>query len=175
MFAYFLIFAATILRVLSHYDVLHVPPNVEPIAAMALFGGAYLNRRFALVVPILAMVVSDYFIGFDSLESRLAVYGSFSLSGLLGLWVRKNKSFERVVAGTLAGSLAFYLITNLVWLYTPAMYAHNWTGQAQSYLNALPFLRNTLVGDLFYVAVMFGSFELVRKYFAKAERLVKES
>lgn len=153
---YFLIFAAAILRFLPH------PANFAPIAAIALFGGAYLNKKFALIVPIAAMIASDYFIGFDSLESRLTVYGCFVLSGFIGLWVRKHKSFETVVGGTLLSSALFYLITNLVWLYEPTMYAHTWAGQFQSYVNALPFFRNTLAGDLFYVGLMFGIYELVR-------------
>jgi hypothetical protein len=40
--------------------------NFAPIGAIALFGGVYLNKRLALVVPMVAMLISDYFIGFDS-------------------------------------------------------------------------------------------------------------
>ncbi len=39
-------------------------PNFAPIAAIALFGGVYLNKKYALIVPIAAMLISDYFIGF---------------------------------------------------------------------------------------------------------------
>jgi len=155
---YFLIFAAAALRLVDH------PANFAPIAAMALFGGVYLNRKLAFVLPIAAMVVSDYFIGFDSLESRAVVYSCFLLSGLIGLYIRDHKTPGTVVGGTLASSVLFYLITNLVFLYPEAMYEHNLIGQMQSYINALPFFRNTLAGDLFYVGILFGAYEAVRYY-----------
>lgn len=160
--AYFLILVGAALRLLPH------APNFVPISAIALFGGTYLNKKIALIVPIAAMVASDYFIGFDSAASRAAVYGSFIFSGFIGLWLRNNKSVLNIIGGTLLSSILFYLITNLVWFYPPTMYDHTLFGQIQSYVNALPFFRNTLLGDLFYVGVMFGSFELVKRYLIRA-------
>ena len=152
--AYFLILAAAILRFLPHL------PNFAPITAMALFGGAYLNKKFAFLVPIAAMVVSDYFIGFDSLESRAIVYGSFMLSGGIGLWIKNHKSIANIVGGTLLSSVLFYLVTNFAFFYPPTMYSHDLSGVIASYINALPFFRGTLLGDFFYVGVTFGSYEL---------------
>lgn len=154
---YFLILAAALLRILPH------APNFAPITAMALFGGTYLNKKAALLVPLAAMIVSDIFIGFDSLQSRLSVYGSFLIIGCIGLWLRRHKSLASVIGSTLASSIIFYLITNFAYLYEPTMYPHNWQGIAASYINALPFFRNTLLGDFFYVAVMFGGYEFVEK------------
>jgi hypothetical protein len=161
---YFLIFVGIVLRFLPH------APNFTPIAALALFGGAYLNRKYALILPIAAMALSDIFIGFDSLQSRVAVYGSFLIAGLIGMWIRQNKTFSRVVGGTLISSGVFYLVTNLVLLYPPTMYDHTVAGQIASYINALPFFRSTLLGDFFYVAVLFGSYELVRLYLAQKNK-----
>ena len=53
-----IIFIAAVLRIIPH------PANVAPIAAMALFGGVYLNKKYALVVPLLALFISDIFLGF---------------------------------------------------------------------------------------------------------------
>src|SRR3990167_4540221 len=105
MLAYFLIFLGAFLRVLPH------PANFAPIAAVALFGGAYLPKKYALVLPLLAMVVSDFFLGFDSWTSRLSVYGSFLLIGLVGLWIRRHKNVWTVIGSSLLGSVLFYLIT----------------------------------------------------------------
>ena len=157
-FVYFLIFAAAALRLVDH------PANFTPIAAMAIFGGTYLDRKTAFVAPIAAMIVSDYFIGFDSLESREVIYSCFLLSGLIGLWIRDHKSVGNIIGGTLVSSILFYLITNLVFIYSPAMYTHDFAGQIQSYINALPFFRNTLAGDLFYVGILFGVYEAVGYY-----------
>lgn len=155
---YILILLGAVLRFLPH------PANFAPISAIALFGGTYLNKKIALVVPIVAMVASDYFIGFDSIESRATVYGSFILSGLIGLWLRNHKSIINIAGGTILSSILFYLITNLVFLYPSTMYDHTLFGQIQSYTNALPFFRNSFLGDLFYVAIMFGSYELVKRF-----------
>ncbi len=159
MLVYFLILLGAVLRVMPH------PANFAPVAAIALFGAVYLkDKRQALILPLAAMMISDVFIGFDSLESRLYIYSSFLLIGLIGLWISHHKNIYTVVGGSLLGSTLFYLITNFVWLYPPKMYAHTIDGQILSYINALPFFRYTILGDLFYVGVFFGLYELV-KYF----------
>lgn len=159
--AYFLIVAAAILRLLPH------APNFAPITAIALFGGAYLkNKRLAFAVPLAAMLVSDIFIGFYSLPIMLSVYASFAFSGLLGLWLRKRKDPGNVMAATLSASVQFFLITNFaVWAFG-TLYSHTASGLLASYVNALPFFRNTLYSDFFYVGVMFGLYELVRRTLA---------
>src|SRR3989344_6780587 len=153
---YFLIFAGALLRLVPHL------PNFAPIGAVALFGAVYLKKRDALWVPILAMVASDFFIGFDSVVSRITVYGSFLIVGLIGLWVRNHKNLGTVLGGSLFGSVMFYLITNFAYFYPPVMYSHDLNGVVSSYFNALPFFRNTLLSDLFYVSVMFGVYDAVR-------------
>lgn len=135
--------------------------NFAPIAAMALFGAVYLKPQYALVLPLVALIISDMAIGFDSVAGRVSVYGAFVLIGLVGLAIRRHKSLVTVIGGTIAGSVIFYLVTNLVWLYPPVMYSHDIAGQLMSYYNALPFFRATLVGDLFYVGLLFGTRELV--------------
>lgn len=162
MLQYFFILFGAVLRVLPH------PANFAPIAATALFGAVYLkDKRQALILPLAAMIISDFFIGFDGWASRLSVYGCFLLIGLIGLWIRNHKNIFTIIGGTLFGSTLFYLITNLVWLYPTKMYPHTFAGQMASYTNALPFFRPTLAGDLFYVGIFFGIYELV-KYFQYA-------
>lgn len=156
--AYFFILLGALLRVIPH------PANFAPIAAIALFGGVYLDKKQALLLPLAAMAVSDVFLGFDSFASRFMVYGSFLLIGLIGLWVRRHKNFASIIGATLAGSILFYLITNFAYFYPVSMYAHNLQGILASYVNALPFFRNTLLGDLFYVGAFFGAYELVMSF-----------
>lgn len=164
MLAYFFIFLGALLRVIPH------PANFVPIGAVALFGGVYLKKRYALFLPLAAMLISDIFIGFDSLQSRLLIYGSFLLIGLIGLWVRTHKNIFTIAGGSLLGSSLFFLITNLVFLYPAKMYPHTWAGQIASYTNALPFFRNTLLGDLFYVSILFGVYELTWSFASKYKR-----
>jgi hypothetical protein len=45
------------------------PPNVTPIAAMALFGGAYFRgRKIAFLLPLAAMLLSDLVLGVRGLR-----------------------------------------------------------------------------------------------------------
>lgn len=150
-----IIFISVVLRLLPH------PPNFAPITAMALFGGAYLNKRYALVVPLLAMFISDLYLGFHS--TIFFVYGSFLFSGAIGLWLRAHKSLANVAATSLTCSVVFFIITNLgVWL-TTNLYPHTINGLIKCFVLAIPFFRNTLLGDLFYTTLFFGSFELATK------------
>lgn len=153
--AYFLVLLGAVLRVVPH------PGNFAPIAAMALFGGTYLNKKYALVVPLAAMLVSDFFIGFDSLTSRLVIYGSFLAAGLIGLWLKNHKNIYTVVGASLASSIIFFLVTNLPFVHGASLYPYTLDGTVTSYISALPFFKNTLMGDLFYTSLFFGAFELV--------------
>ncbi len=152
--ALLLIAVAAFSRMLPH------PSNFTPLAAIALFGGVYLDKRFAFVVPILAMLASDYFIGFYG--EMYWVYGSFVLIGLIGLWLRNHKKPLLILGGTLASSILFFVVTNFgVWMTPGSIYARNWSGLVECYVAAIPFFRNTLGGDLLFVSVMFGLYELL--------------
>lgn len=147
---------AVLMRLLPH------PPNFAPIAALALFGGVYLPKRWAFILPIVALLISDYFIGFYG-TTMLFVYGSFLLTGLIGLWLKKHKNITAVVGASIVSSLFFYLITNFgVWVDPASWYSKDLLGLIDSYIMAIPFFRHTLLGDLFYTGVFFGSFELAQ-------------
>jgi len=137
------------------------PANFAPIAAIALFAGTYLDRRYALWLPVIAMFVSDLFIGFYSWPIMVSVYACFMVSGLIGLWIRKRKNVVFVGFGTIASSVIFFLVTNfMVFLATP-LYEKSFLGLTTCFYMAIPFFRNTLLGDLFYVTLFFGAYELV--------------
>jgi hypothetical protein len=162
MLPIFLIFAATALRALRHYGFISFPPNFAPITAIALFGGVYImDKRAAIIIPLAAMVISDFFIGYYNIYVLISVYGSFALTGVLGLVLRNKKYPSRVIASTLGASVLFFVITNAaVWLFTP-MYQLNFAGLISSYVSALPFFKWTLLGNLFYVGVLFGAYECI--------------
>lgn len=145
-------------RILPH------PANFAPIAAMALFGGTHMSRKQALILPILAMILSDFVIGFDSLPMRLTVYGSFFVMVLIGFWLKKHKNTKNVILASLFSSVLFFVLTNFsVWAFG-TMYPKNSAGLVQSYVFAIPFFRNTLLGDLLYSGIFFGGYELVNTF-----------
>jgi len=139
------------------------PPNVAPITALALFGGAYFSKRYSFLIPILAMLVSDAIIGF-SWESPW-VYGSFFAIAGIGIWLRSHRTVVSTIGSSLAGSVLFFIVTNFgVWVLSAVTYPHTVAGLTSCYVAAIPFFRNTLIGDLVYVGTLFGAFELGIRY-----------
>jgi len=149
-----MILAAAFSRLLPH------PANVAPITAMALAGGVYLDKRFALVIPLAALLITDWFIGYYPI--LFFVYGSFIAIGLIGLWLKSHKRPFPVLGATLFSSLLFFVVTNFgVWIMGPEMYPKTWGGLVECFVAAIPFFRNTVLGDLVYTGVLFGIFELI--------------
>jgi hypothetical protein len=147
------ILVAAALRLLPH------PPNFTPIGAMALFGGAYLGRRaLAFAAPLGALLLSDLILGFHS--GMPYVYGSVALIVLIGWAVASRKTPLRIAAAALASSLLFFAVTNFGTWATGELYPPTLAGLAACYVAAIPFFQNTLAGDLFFSALLFGGFAL---------------
>ena len=162
-----LIVLAALTRLLPH------PPNFSPVEAIALFGGAYFAARgWALLVPLVAMFVSDLALGlvnggiyFDYFASAgfLLVYACIALSTVLGFGLRGRVNGARVLGYSLVGSVLFFLVTNFgAWLGSPA-YPQNAAGLAAAYVAGIPFFQWTVLGTLFYSALLFGGFALLRR------------
>lgn len=158
MIAMVLILVAAFSRLIPH------PPNFTPLAAMALAGGVYLDRRFALLVPLMALFLTDAILGFHNLMAF--VYGSFLAIGLLGFWLRSHKKPAMVFGSALASSVLFFIVTNFgVWAIGGAtLYPKTLAGLMECYTLAIPFFRNTLLGDLIYTGALFGLFEFVHRF-----------
>jgi hypothetical protein len=154
-----IVLAAAALRILPH------PMNFTPIGALALFGGAYFSsRRAAIAVPLLSLMAGDFVTGFHRLMPY--VYTSFLVSVAIGFWLRRKKSASRVGAATVAGAIQFFLITNFaVWASSIGSYPKNVGGLAECYIAGLPLFWNTLAGDAFFVALLFGGMALAEKRF----------
>jgi hypothetical protein len=134
------------------------PPNFAPVGAVALFAGAvFADRRLAFLLPFLCLVLSDVFLGIHELLP--VVYGCFAINVLLGRLLRNRRTALPTAGMTLLGSVQFFVITNFAcWLID---YPHTWEGLTACYLAALPFFRNSVMGDLFYVGLLFGGLTLL--------------
>src|SRR5260370_1526460 len=100
-----IVLAAAALRLAPH------AMNFAPIGALALFGGAYFsNKREALAIPLLSLILGDVFTGFHQLIPF--VYTSFLVSVTIGFWLRRKRSAPRIAAATVAGAIQFFLVTN---------------------------------------------------------------
>lgn len=162
-------------------NLLPLPPyNFSPIAAIGLFGAAAFNRKFlALGVPFAALFLSDLFLnnviysefysGFTFFTSGW-IYAAFGMVVLLGLlFIRNNMKPGSIAMASLAGSLVFFLVTNFSVWYGSTFYPQNTAGLIACYTAGLPFLGNTVLGDLFFNGVLFGAWFWIlnRKYAAQ--------
>ncbi|MCH2114495.1 MAG: hypothetical protein MK171_06260 [Pirellulales bacterium] len=150
-----LVVIAALMRVLPH------PMNFTPVAALALFAGAYLSRgMMVLMVPGVALVFSDLAMGHGFHPVNLFVYGSMLLTVGVGRLLQYRRTPLRIVFATLAGSLVFFIVTNFgFWLLT-SIYPHSLEGLLQCYVRAIPFVRFTILGDFCYSVALFGGFAL---------------
>jgi hypothetical protein len=161
-----LVFAAAAMRLIPHW------PNFTPVAAMALFGGAYFGRKYlAFLLPLTAMLLSDLLLGFHA--AMPAVYIAFAITVSIGIMISRKLNFLNVAAAALGSTVIFFLVTNFAaWLADP-MYVKNFTGLMTAYVAGLAFFNdgsygisffvNSLMGDAFYSLVLFGAFYLSRK------------
>ncbi|HLN53511.1 MAG TPA: DUF6580 family putative transport protein [Lentimicrobium sp.] len=151
------ILVAAVMRLIPHY------PNFTPVAAIAIFGGAYINRKsLAFLIPIIAMFISDLIIGFHT--TMLAVYAGMIASVAIGMALRNRVKIGNVILASVASSMIFFLITNFASWYTGLMpYSKDFTGLMAAYIAGLPFFNTSLLGDLFFSTVLFGSFYLVSR------------
>jgi hypothetical protein len=139
-------------------------PGFLPIAASALFAGRMLRvPAFAPVVPVAAMVLSALALGPDDWRISLIVTVAISLPALVGIVSRRWPGITATVAVMVPCSLAFFAISNFaVWAFS-GMYSLDFAGLTQCYVAALPFLQNTVAGDLFWTAGLFGGSAVVTR------------
>src|SRR5215471_21766563 len=142
-------------------------PNVTPIAASALFAGMVLrSRALALAVPLAAMLVSDLVVGAYDWRVMSVVYAALALPALLGTWGRARSAV--LLPLVLSSSLFFFATTNFAVWASSGMYAHDLHGLIHCYIAALPFLQNTVIGDMFWATLLFGSWWSAKFLFAPA-------
>jgi hypothetical protein len=139
------------------------PANFAPVAAAALFAAAhYRSLSLRLALPLGAMFLSDAVIGFYNWKLMAAVYCGLTLPPIIaGAFLAKFKPGAiGVVAGALFSSVGFFLISNTaVWAISP-FYAHSLQGLAACLTAAIPFFKNTVLGDLCWSATFFGGYAL---------------
>jgi len=153
-----IILFGAMMRLVPHW------PNFTPIAAMGLFGGAYLGKKhLAFLIPLAALFLSDLVLGLH--QWMIAVYISFALVVGIGIWLKDRVKIGSVLLATVSASLLFFIITNFaIWLGSP-WYTQDMAGLITCYIAGLPFLNNGILGDLFFSTVFFGGFYFAQKRF----------
>lgn len=142
------------------------PPNFTAMGAAAIFAGAFFteanHRRLSFLIPLFAMLVSDWILGFHALTG--VVYFALAVNCWLGSRVGQTGSVMKFAGtGVVTGTL-FYLITNLgVWALQD-MYPHTLDGLMVCYAAALPFLGNSIAGDVLFTVALVSALRLAERY-----------
>jgi hypothetical protein len=170
-----LVLTVSLSRLVDH------PPNFTPVLAVALFSAAcFSNRWVGMFVPMGVMLLSDVALEVATRNGLLSgwlahgkgfysgmwvVYLAVGLTWALGLVLRRNRNVWTIGTCSLAGSLLFYLITNFAWWAGYDQYPHTWQGLLESYVLAIPFFGWTLVGTMYYAALLFGGYALAHRLY----------
>ena len=151
----FLTFLLVISRVIPH------PPNFTPILAGIIFL-PFIRKDliFSIIVPLAAMLISDFFIGMHSL--MFWTYTPIILLSYLTFTLHKD-SILRIGSLSILSPMTFFLISNLgVWI-NSSSYAKNIFGLMECYFNAIPFYTSSAISCILFTAL----FYLIRIVFIK--------
>ncbi len=169
----------------------HVPAlaNFAPVMALTFCSAVYFRDRRMWLVSFAALTLSDlyldhyYAVAFNetwSWPSALARLACFALALPIGAWIASRKNWLTLLGGTLASSLAFYVVTNSdAWLRDP-YYAKSLAGWVQALTTGRPefpptiwFFRNTLASDLAFTAAFAFAMESAARRRGESSLLAK--
>lgn len=149
-----LVVLAVMLRLVPH------PPNVTAIGALGLLAGARGQSAMGWIVPVLALLLTDLWIGGYAPFSMLFVYGGFAAGAGIGRWwLGRRAQFRQTVVASMLMSTTFYLMSNFGWWLAGSDYALTSDGLLTCYIAALPWFVTSILGDLFYSLLLIGSYD----------------
>lgn len=143
----------------------HLGPNIEFVTTASLLAGIYLGGVWALVVPLVSLVVSDTILGNSNIF--LFTWSAYFIIGLTAMFSGKKIGKNKLFGGTVFGvgaSLWFFAWTNFgVWfLDSWGMYPKTLSGLIQAYIMGIPFLKNNLIGNAIFIPVSLTIIEKAR-------------
>ncbi len=160
-----LILFAAILKVATF------PNSFNPIIAISLFSGVIIkDKKFAFAIPLLAMFTSDIMLevfnitsGFYGM-SQVGNYASLLFITVLGFTMKKS-SIVHIGGYTILSSIIFFFLsnTNCFFFDNANYYGSGISGWTNCLIAGIPFVKNGMITDLFFSAVLFGSYILFVK------------
>lgn len=152
------------------------PWGFAPQIAMAVFGGATFinNKKWAFVLPILSMFLSDvlyevlYNAGVGVMpgfyEGQWQNYLLFALLTTVGFLIKKVNVLN-VLLASIAAPTVYFIISNFIVWTAGAGYARPKTlsGLMMSYNDGIPFYQNSIYATVFFSAVLFSGYYLIQK------------
>lgn len=176
LFAIIVICFGAIYRLMPH------PHNFTPVGAMALMGGMYLGKKYlALIIPVLVLLFSDFILNntvnriFFEEHSGLVLWADYMtfnyiaiiLTVGIGYILTRSSILNKIIGGSLATSIVFFVVTNFgSWITIPA-YSKDISGLMTSYAAGVPFFANTLMSDVLFISLFIFCIELSSKYISR--------
>mgnify|MGYP000859810881 FL=1 len=149
------IFPISLILILAFARLIPHPPNFTPIIAVAIISGYFFkNINLSLLTLLIAMLISDLFIGFY--ENVIFVYASLLLITFVFHKISNKINFINLFIYGFAGSLIFFVVSNFgVWaLGSPGVfnipYDKTLNGLIECYILAIPFFGNTFLSTLIF-------------------------
>ena len=164
-----IILLAAFTRIMPH------PPNFSPMAAIGLFGAAHFAKKWqAFFIPLIGIWVSDLVINnyvYSSSSPNFVwfysgfywQYISYILIIFAGLFIfNRGISLTKMFGGMISSSGIFFLVSNFgVWA-GGTMYPKNFGGLITCYAAGVPFIHNTIISDVLFTTVLFGTYYLLQ-------------
>ncbi|MDZ4851828.1 MAG: DUF6580 family putative transport protein [Pirellulaceae bacterium] len=146
--------------------VVDLPTNFALFGALSIFCGAYLRGFAAWGIPLFGIVVGDFLgdrLGVSGVhrygfQSMLFTYTGFAAMIGVGHLLRLRDSIESVLGTAIAGSVAFYLISNFgSWLNPLMNYDRSPSGLLACYWAGIPFFKYTFLSDVLFTLAFVGA------------------
>ncbi len=142
--------------------------NFAPVAALGLFSGAIIkDKRYAFLFAILAQFCGDlYFQLFTETKGFYGISQFFTYGGLIAVtflgFAMKQPKALKILGYTIGASVIFFAISNLGY-YAQGWNGYGWSALAKTYADAIPFFKNSLIGDMAGSALLFGGYYLLQQ------------
>lgn len=165
------------------------PLGFAPQIAMALFAGSVVkDKKFAFLLPLLSMLISDVIYqvlfqfklsavpGFYS--GQVTNYILFVLLTVVGFAIKKT-NMVHIIAGSLAGATIYFLLSNFtVWIgggldITNQPYPKTMTGLLHCYSEAIPFYQGSLYATFIFSGILFGGYFIFTQYFMQKPQVAQ--
>lgn len=142
--------------------------NFAPVAALGLFSGAVIkDKRYAFLFAVLAQFLGDlYFQLFTETKGFYGISQFFTYGGLIAVTAlgasMKQKKALTVLGYTISASVIFFIISNLGH-FAQGWNGYSWGALVKTYVDAIPFFKNSLIGDLAGSVLLFGGYYLLQQ------------
>ena len=154
------------------------PWGFAPQWAMAVFAGAVIkDKKWAIIVPVLSMFISDilyqilYLKGLTPIsgfyDGQWQNYLLFAMLAVFGMMMKKI-NVQNIFLASLAAPTAYFILSNLVlwagWSGARGLgRPKTFSGLMQCYTDALPFYATSLVATVVFSTLLFGSYYFISK------------